>query len=247
MSCAARTMSPIPALQLQMFEALGAAPPAFAHEALLVGSEGKLSKRLGSLGVEAMREAGIEPRALLAKLARIGTSLPVEPVAVARAADRRLRFRDASAARRRASTWTSWRRSTPRIVHQLAFAAVADRLPGRHERSGLDGDPAQSRARRRGGGLVGDPARPCRAARRRRRIATSSPRAAEAAGGDRLERRRPGRSSSRRLKDRAQRQGALPSAAPGAHRPRQRPRNGGAAAADRPRRGGRAAARGSRH
>ncbi|WP_129793541.1 glutamate--tRNA ligase [Sphingosinicella sp. CPCC 101087] len=67
-------------LQLQMFEALDATAPAFAHEALLVGSEGKLSKRLGSLGVDAMREAGIEPIALLAKLARIGTSLPVEPV-----------------------------------------------------------------------------------------------------------------------------------------------------------------------
>jgi glutamyl/glutaminyl-tRNA synthetase len=37
-------------LQLQMFAALGAPAPAFAHEALLVGSEGKLSKRLGSLG-----------------------------------------------------------------------------------------------------------------------------------------------------------------------------------------------------
>ncbi|MES2068694.1 MAG: glutamate--tRNA ligase family protein, partial [Pseudomonadota bacterium] len=34
------------ALQLQMFEAMGVAAPAFAHEALLVGSEGKLSKRL---------------------------------------------------------------------------------------------------------------------------------------------------------------------------------------------------------
>src|SRR4051794_23466311 len=69
------------ALQVQMFEAMGAAPPAFAHEALLVGSEGKLSKRLGSLGVDALREQGVEPIALVAKLARIGTSLPVEPVA----------------------------------------------------------------------------------------------------------------------------------------------------------------------
>src|SRR4051812_23639771 len=68
------------ALQLQMFDALGAAPPAFAHEALLVGSEGKLSKRLGSLGVDALREQGIESVALVAKLSRIGTSLPVEPV-----------------------------------------------------------------------------------------------------------------------------------------------------------------------
>src|SRR3546814_2470699 len=75
------------ALQIQMFEALGAPPPAFAHEALLVGSEGKLSKRLGSLGVEAMREAGIESAALVAKLARIGTSLPVEPFATPRTAE----------------------------------------------------------------------------------------------------------------------------------------------------------------
>ena len=47
------------AVQLQMFTALGAEPPRFAHEALLVGSEGKLSKRLGSLSVDALREAGI--------------------------------------------------------------------------------------------------------------------------------------------------------------------------------------------
>ncbi|WP_294392054.1 glutamate--tRNA ligase [uncultured Sphingomonas sp.] len=67
-------------LQLQMFEALGAPAPAFAHEALLVGSEGKLSKRLGSLGTDAFREQGIEPLALCALLARIGTSDPVEPV-----------------------------------------------------------------------------------------------------------------------------------------------------------------------
>ena len=68
-------------LQLQMFEALGAPAPAFAHEALLVGSEGKLSKRLGSLGADAFREDGIEPIALNALLARIGTSDPVEAVA----------------------------------------------------------------------------------------------------------------------------------------------------------------------
>ena len=81
-------------LQMQMFDALGAARPAFAHEALLVGSEGKLSKRLGSLGVEAMREAGIEPAALVAKLARIGTSLPVEPFAEAAPLIEIVRFRE---------------------------------------------------------------------------------------------------------------------------------------------------------
>jgi len=68
------------AAQIQMFTALGAQPPTFAHEALLVGSEGKLSKRLGSLGISAFREQGIEAISLIALLARIGTSDPVIPV-----------------------------------------------------------------------------------------------------------------------------------------------------------------------
>lgn len=68
------------AVQLQMFAALGATPPALAHEALLVAAEGKLSKRLGAVGVPAMQEQGLEPMALLSLLARLGTSQPVEPV-----------------------------------------------------------------------------------------------------------------------------------------------------------------------
>jgi glutamyl-tRNA synthetase len=68
------------ALQLQMFAALGAGPPKFAHEALLTGTEGKLSKRLGSLDCDALRDEGIEPLALAALLAHLGTSDPVEPV-----------------------------------------------------------------------------------------------------------------------------------------------------------------------
>ena len=69
------------AAQIQMFEALGAKPPQFAHEALLVAAEGKLSKRLGSYGAEHLRAEGVEPMAMLSVLARIGTSQPVEPVA----------------------------------------------------------------------------------------------------------------------------------------------------------------------
>ena len=68
------------AAQIQMFDALGAKPPEFAHEALLVGTEGNLSKRLGSLGMASLRDEGIEPIALVALLARLGTSDPVEPV-----------------------------------------------------------------------------------------------------------------------------------------------------------------------
>ncbi len=116
------------ATQIQMFTALGAAPPRFAHEALLVGREGKLSKRLGSLGCDAFREQGIEPAALVAMLARLGTSLPVEPIAdrsalletfdLATFGRAPARFDDEELARVNAA-----------IVHQLPFAAVSARLP----------------------------------------------------------------------------------------------------------------------
>jgi glutamyl-tRNA synthetase len=111
-----------------MFEALGATAPAFAHEALLVGSEGKLSKRLGSLGVEALREQGIEPLALVAKLARIGTSLPVEPVTDPGPLIERFDFATFGRAPARFDL-DELAGLNAKIVHQLPFAAVADRLP----------------------------------------------------------------------------------------------------------------------
>ena len=115
-------------LQLQMFEALGAPAPAFAHEALLVGSEGKLSKRLGSLVVEAMREAGIEPQALVAKLARIGTSLPVEPFVAIEPLVATFDFSTFGRAPARFDM-DELAALNARIIHQLPFASVSDRLP----------------------------------------------------------------------------------------------------------------------
>ncbi|MGD9810290.1 MAG: glutamate--tRNA ligase [Sphingobium sp.] len=120
------------AAQIQMFAALDAPPPAFAHEALLVGSEGKLSKRLGSLGIAHFREQGIEPVSLIALLARIGTSDPVIPVTdpaslienfdFARFGRAPARFDEAELAM-----------LNQKIVHLLDHADVADRLP-----SGMD-------------------------------------------------------------------------------------------------------------
>jgi glutamyl-tRNA synthetase len=116
------------ALQLQMFAAMGAPAPAFAHAALLTGAEGKLSKRLGSLGVDHFRDVGIEPAAVRALLTRIGTSDPVEPIAeaepliagfdFARFGRAPARFDEAELAQLSA-----------RIVHQLPFTAVESRLP----------------------------------------------------------------------------------------------------------------------
>jgi glutamyl-tRNA synthetase len=71
------------ATQIQIFEALGATAPAFAHLPLLVDAAGEgLSKRLGSLSIGQMRDDGLEPMAINAYLARIGTGDPVAPVRV---------------------------------------------------------------------------------------------------------------------------------------------------------------------
>jgi glutamyl-tRNA synthetase len=115
-------------LQLQMFAALGAAEPAFAHEALLVGSEGKLSKRLGSLGCDGFREEGVEPIALIALLARIGTSLPVEPVTDPAALFDSFDFARFGRAPARFDL-DELKTLNARILHMLPYETVADRLP----------------------------------------------------------------------------------------------------------------------
>ena len=116
------------AAQLQMFDALGGARPRFAHEALLVGSEGKLSKRLGALGVADLREAGIEPEALVALLARLGTSDPVDPALDAEALAESFdlsRFGRAPAKFDEAEL----HRINAAVVHRLPHARVAHLLP----------------------------------------------------------------------------------------------------------------------
>lgn len=68
------------AAQIEIFRALGAKVPEFAHHPLLVGAGGEaLSKRLGSLSLAQLREEGLEPIAVAAYLAKIGTSDPVAP------------------------------------------------------------------------------------------------------------------------------------------------------------------------
>jgi glutamyl-tRNA synthetase len=116
------------AIQIQMFEALGAPVPRLAHGALLTGADSALSKRLGSEGVDSWMAAGIEALAVTALLARLGTSLPVE--AVADLADLVPGF-----------DLASFGRAPPRFdpaelaavnartLHLLPFAAVAARLP----------------------------------------------------------------------------------------------------------------------
>ncbi len=66
--------------QIEIFEALGGNVPAFAHHNLLTGAEGEgLSKRIGSLSLAELREAGFEPMAVAMAAVLTGTSLPLEP------------------------------------------------------------------------------------------------------------------------------------------------------------------------
>lgn len=116
------------AAQIQMFAALGATPPAFAHEALLVGTEGKLSKRLGSLGMASLREAGIEPIALVALLARLGTSDPVEPVTDIAPLVESIDFERFGRAPARFDE-AELALLNQKILHHTDHAALADRLP----------------------------------------------------------------------------------------------------------------------
>ncbi len=116
------------ATQLQMFSALGARIPEFAHTALLVGDEGKLSKRLGSLGVDAFEQAGIEPITLCALLARLGTSDPVEPVVELAPLIDRFDFSRFGRAPARFSD-AELAALNQKIIHLLPFERVADRLP----------------------------------------------------------------------------------------------------------------------
>ena len=65
--------------QIEIFLALGAKPPEMAHMPLLIGADGQgLSKRLGSLSAQELRNSGFEPMAILSLLGKIGTSDPVE-------------------------------------------------------------------------------------------------------------------------------------------------------------------------
>jgi len=114
--------------QIQLFQALGATPPAFAHLPLLTGASGEgLSKRLGSGSLKDLRATGIHPMALNSLLAKLGTSDAIE-----------IRHTlDELAAE---FAWDKFGRGTPkfdaaelerldaRLMHTASFAEVRERL-----------------------------------------------------------------------------------------------------------------------
>lgn len=67
------------AIQLQMFEVLGAKLPHFAHLSLVKTQEAKISKREGGNDIRSLRNQGFEPMALLSLLGKLGSSQSIEP------------------------------------------------------------------------------------------------------------------------------------------------------------------------
>ncbi len=68
-------------VQIELFRALGAVPPRFAHHNLIIAASGEeMSKRKGTLSLRSFRDAGAEPTALVAVAVLTGTSESVRPV-----------------------------------------------------------------------------------------------------------------------------------------------------------------------
>jgi glutamyl-tRNA synthetase len=114
--------------QIQLFEALGATPPAFGHHNLLFGPDGQaLSKRERSNSISGLREAGIEPIVVASYAATIGTSDPVVPHA---SLDELVAAFDFAKLSRAPARFDSHelRLLNARLLHALPYDAVAARL-----------------------------------------------------------------------------------------------------------------------
>jgi glutamyl-tRNA synthetase len=116
------------AIQIQLFEALGASPPNFAHHSLLVGGDGQaLSKRLGHLSIGALREAGLEPMAIASHAALVGTSEAIEAHHDLDELAARLDLAKISRAPARFDL-AELHALNARLLQALPYEAVADRL-----------------------------------------------------------------------------------------------------------------------
>ena len=115
-------------IQIDIARALGATVPSFAHLPLLLDADGgKLSKRTGSVSLRSLRADGIEPGAIAAYLARLGTPDDLAPLPwgeLARTFE--LKRFGRSAARFDGQQLLALNR---RVLQDLPFEAARDRLP----------------------------------------------------------------------------------------------------------------------
>lgn len=115
-------------VQIEIIKALGGTPPQFAHHSLLVGADGQgLSKRLGALSIEAMRNDGLEAAAITSLLAKLGTADPVEPQPDLMALARTFDFDRLGRAPARFDM-TELEALNAKLLHETPYDAVASRL-----------------------------------------------------------------------------------------------------------------------
>jgi len=115
-------------VQIALFKALGAEPPAFGHHNLLTAVTGEgLSKRSGALSIASLRADGIEPMAVASLAVLTGTSENV--VAARDMAELAGRF-DLASTSRSASKFdpADLLVLNRTLLHGTDFAAVAERL-----------------------------------------------------------------------------------------------------------------------
>ena len=115
-------------VQVQIFEALGAALPVFGHHNLLTTADGEgLSKRLGHLSLRSLREAGYEPAAVRSLAVLTGSAEAVRAVATM---DELAGLVDLAHISRAPAKFDPHELDglNARILHEMAFAEAAERL-----------------------------------------------------------------------------------------------------------------------
>lgn len=124
--------------QIQVFEALGAKAPVFAHHNLLVGKDGEgLSKRLGSLSISSFRGDGIEAMAVVSHAASIGSSNPIVPHQTIETIFNEFAFEKLSRSPARFDV-AELELLNAKLLHDMDYSVVAERL----EALGIEGGEA---------------------------------------------------------------------------------------------------------
>src|SRR5215213_7947278 len=126
------------AVQIQIFEALGATAPVFGHHNLLTTASGEgLSKRLGHLSLRGLREAGLEPEAVASLAVLVGSAEAVRPVADLDELAGLVDFAHISRAPAKFDE-SELDHLNARLVHEMPYDRVRERL----EASGVGGGEA---------------------------------------------------------------------------------------------------------
>ena len=118
------------AAQIEICRAIGGTVPQYAHYSMLLGADGKgLSKRLGSLSIQSLRESGLEAMAVVSHASLLGTSDNIHPCTdirelvagfdLGKLGRAPARFDEAELATLNA-----------KLLHMTPYAAVAGRLSG---------------------------------------------------------------------------------------------------------------------